>query len=173
MVRVFYPAATTYLAMLEMLIGVSIASAGEPPRTMAELVRSPEHELEALYRASPPGPVPSGFLPGRAIKSPGSRFAMANARMTRLAWQGKFFRDDGTMINRVFGAAKALPASVYYGDSLVDGKSSLILDYSQSILWPNVRDEIREVTPGLYLGVMFDGKTVAKQKMYFTLDSRK
>jgi hypothetical protein len=130
-------------------------------------------DLEALYLASPPAPRPSGYLPGRAIKSPGSRFTPANARLTRLVWQGKIFRDDGTMVNRVFGGAKAIPADVYYGESLLDGKPSLILDYSQSKLWPNVRDEIREVFPGLYLGVMYDGKTVAKQKMYFTLDARK
>jgi hypothetical protein len=117
--------------------------------------------------------VPNGFVPGRAIKSPGSWFTTANSRLTGLAWQGKVFRDDGTMINRVFGFAKAIPADVSYGESLVDGKPALILNYSRSILWPNVRDEIREVSPGVYLGVMFDGKTVVKQKMYFVLDARK
>jgi hypothetical protein len=173
MFRPFLSVAWPLFALSAILIGAPVASAGGPPRDMADLVRSSEQELDALYRESPPAPIPSGYLPGRAIKSPGSRFTAANARLTRLAWQGKVFRDDGTMVNRVFGAAKAIPADVYYGESLVDGKPSLILDYSHSKLWPNVRDEIREVAPGLYLGVMFDGKPVAKQKMYFTLDARK
>ncbi|MCE9566743.1 MAG: hypothetical protein K8U57_32460 [Planctomycetes bacterium] len=166
-------AITSGFAVLAALIGMPVASAGDPPREMRDLVRMPQHELEALYLASPPAPFPSGFLPGRAIKSPGSLQTVANSRMTRLVWQGKFFRDNGTMINRLFGGVKAIPADVYLGESLIDGQPSLILDYSRSKLWPDVRDEIREVSPGLYLGVMYKGKPVASQKMFFALDSRK
>jgi hypothetical protein len=36
-----------------------------------------------------------------------------------------------------------------------------------------VRDEVREVEPGLYLGVMYKGRPNAQQKMFFTLDARK
>jgi hypothetical protein len=171
--RHFYRGVIPLTAFLATLLGPPAASAGDPPRDMADLVRLPKNELEALYLASPPATPPSGYVPGRAIKAPGSRFTAANARMTRLVWQGKVFRDDGTMVNRVFGGAKAIPADVYYGESLMDGKPALVLDYSRSKLWPNVRDEVREVSPGLYLGVMYDGKSVVKQKMYFTLDTRK
>ncbi|MBP3958136.1 hypothetical protein J8F10_23045 [Gemmata sp. G18] len=150
----------------------SDAPAIAPRREMSDLVRMPKSELEALYLASPPASAPSGFVPGRAIKSPGSRLTVPNSRITRLAWQGKIFRNDGTMINRVFGGAKAIPADVYQGESLLDGQPSLILDYSRSKLWPDVRDEVREVEPGLYLGVMYKGKP-AQQKMFFTLDARK
>ena len=82
------------------LAAVPEASAGEtvPPQTMQQLVRMPAADLSALYAASPAAPVPSGFVPGRAIKAPGSRTTAANARATRLVWQGKIFR-DGTMIN--------------------------------------------------------------------------
>ncbi len=160
-------------AVFVVLAGGSVASAGDPPREMRDLVRMPKHELEALYLASPPAPAPSGFLPGRAITNPGSRFTVVNSRATRLAWQGKIFRDDGTMINRVFGFGKVIPADVYHGESLIDGQPSLILDYSASKLWPDVRDEIREVAPGLYLGVMYKGKDQMQQKMFFTLDARR
>ena len=159
------------------MVAVPVASAGDPvipaPREMRDLVRMPKADLEALYLASPPAPPPSGFLPGKAIKNPGSRFTAANARLTGLVWQGKIFRDDGTMINRVFGVGKAIPANVYHGESLIDGQPSLILDYSGSKLWPDVRDEIREVSPGLYLGVMYKGRPNARQKMFFTLDARR
>jgi len=161
------------VAILATLTGMPIASAGDPPREMQDLVKMPRHELEALYRASPAAPLPSGFLPGRAIKSPGSLLTVANSRMTHLVWKGKIFRDDGTMVNRVFGGMKAIPADVYLGESLIDGQPSLILDYSRSKLWPDVRDEIREVAPGIYLGVMYKGKPTASQKMFFTLDARK
>ncbi len=163
-----------FAVLAGLLVAVPAATAAAPARReMSDLVRMPKSELEALYLASPPASAPSGFVPGRAIKNPGSRFTVANARATRLVWQGKIFRDDGTMINRLFGGAKAIPADVYHGESLIDGQPSLILDYSGSKLWPDVRDEIREVEPGLYLGVMYKGRPNAQQKMFFTLDARR
>ena len=36
-----------------------------------------------------------------------------------------------------------------------------------------VRDEVREVSPGLYLGIMYKGKGAMEQKMFFALDSRR
>jgi len=149
------------------------AEAPTPPQTMQQLVRMPAGELQALYAASPPASVPSGFVPGRAIKDPGSRSTVANARRTRLVWQGKIFRDDGTMINRLFGFGRAIPADVYVAESYFDGQPSLIFDYSRSKLWPTVRDEVREVSPGLYLGIMYKNGAPSSPPMFFTLDSRK
>src|SRR5262245_34920828 len=143
------------------------------PQTMNELVRMPANDLTALYLASPPASVPQGYAPGRAIKNPGSRRTVLNSRATGVVWQGKIFRDDGTMINRFFGVGKAIPAEVYVGESLLDGQPALIFDYSKSRLWPDVRDEVREVSPGLYLGIMYKGKSQMEQKMFFTLDARK
>ena len=181
MMRVFLRASLPGFSLIAILAGVLVAvpdataddtAVSLPaPQTMQQLVRLPAGELAALYAASPAAPVPSGFVPGRSIKNPGSRFTAANARATRLLWQGKIFRDDGTMINR-FGPLKAIPAAVYVGDSWVDGQPALIFDYSRSRLWPDVRDEVREVSPGLYLGVMYKGTSPPKQKMFFTLDAR-
>src|SRR5436305_13188378 len=105
------------VAVLMGLFAVPAAAADSaptitPPQTMEQLVRMPACELQALYMASPPASVPCGFTPGRAIKNPGSRSTVANSRTTRLVWQGKIFRDDGTMVNRVFGVGKAIPADV-------------------------------------------------------------
>jgi hypothetical protein len=112
-------------------------------------------------------------VPGWAIKNPGSRWTSANARATRLVWQGKYFREDGTMINRVFGFGRAIPADVYLGDSWFDGRPALVLDYSRSRLWPTVRDEVREVAPGLYLGVYYKDGAPANPPVFFTLDARR
>jgi hypothetical protein len=161
------------------LVAVPRARAGDAvplapqPQTMGELVRMSQAELTALYLAAPPAPLPSGFLPGRAIKDPGSARTARNARTTRLVWQGKIFRDDGTMINRFFGVTKAIPGQVYVGESVLDGRPSLILDYSKSRLWPTVRDEVREVAPGLYLGIMYKGGAMTDPPMFFTLDARR
>jgi hypothetical protein len=174
--------AATAVAAVAILTGVlaavparasDAAAPGPQPRTMQQLVRMPEAELQALFSAAPAGPPPSGFAPGRAIKNPGSRWTGANARATRLVWQGKDFRDDGTMVNRVFGVGRAIPADVYFGASRFDGQPALIFDYSRSKLWPAVRDEVREVSPGLYLGIMYKNGAPANPPMYFALDARR
>jgi hypothetical protein len=167
------------LLVLTSLAVASVASASDnavslpQPQTMNELVRMPANDLTSLFLASPVATIPQGYAPGRAIKNPGTRRTVLNSRATRLAWQGKIFRDDGTMINRFFGFGKAIPAEVYVGESLLDGQPALIFDYSKSRLWPDVRDEVREVSPGLYLGIMYKGKSQMEQKMFFTLDTRK
>jgi hypothetical protein len=159
------------------LAATPVAVADEPavtaPQSMQQLVGMSAGDLQALYMASPPASVPSGFVPGRAIKNPGSRSTVGNSRRTRLVWQGKIFRDDGTMVNRVLGVGKAIPADVYLGNSLLDGQPSLIFDYSRSKLWPTVRDEVREVSPGLYLGIMYKNGAPSNPPMFFTLDSRR
>lgn len=143
------------------------------PQSMDQLVRMSACELRALFAASPAGSVPCGYVPGRAIKDPGSRRTVANSRRTGLVWQGKYFRDDGTMINRFFGFGKAIPADVYVDNSWLDDKPALVFDYSRSKLWPNVRDEVREVAPGLYLGIMYKDGAPANPPMFFTLDARR
>jgi hypothetical protein len=54
---------------------------------------------------------------------------------------------------------KAIVAKVYKGPSWLDGKECVVLDYSEtSILASRVRDEIRMIEPGLYLGKVYWGK---------------
>jgi hypothetical protein len=51
---------------------------------------------------------------------------------------------------------KAIAAEVYKAPSWIDGKESIILDYSKRSLVAHwVRDEIRLIAPGTYLGVVF------------------
>jgi hypothetical protein len=163
-----------------------VASAGvlraEPPcpsaalpagHSLKSLVRLDRCELESLYRAAEVGTPPCGVTSGRAIFNPGGRFAPAAAQVTRLLWQGKVFQDD-VMTNRVFGL-RAVKARVYCGSSWLDGKPSLVMDYcGMSRLFPNVRDEMREIEPGLYIGLTYlrrdDGPRLAT---YFAIDARR
>ena len=89
------------------------------------------------------------------------------------AWQGKYFPDDGTMINKTFGL-KAIKANVYPGISWLDGGPSTIFDYyDRSKIAARYRDEVREVSPGIYLGIMHkrDG-ACPKLAAWFALDAR-
>ena len=76
-----------------------------------------------------------------------------------LVWKGKVFECDasagqGIVINRItpFGI-RGVVGKFYRGDSWLDDRQSIIIDYSQtSFIARKVRDEIREVQPGVFLG---------------------
>ena len=143
-------------------------------RSMDDLVRMSRCDLESLYRHSEMGGPPMGVTDGRAIVNPGTPFTVPTATVTRIIWQGKVFTEDNMMVNRVFGL-RAIRAKVYPGESWLDGKPSLILDYADtSKLYSHVRDEVREISPGLYLGVAYHRTSAGPElNKFFTLDSRK
>jgi hypothetical protein len=166
-----------------LLFLVSPAQAAHPPTAPAypaaldcikELVRMDRCQLLDLYQRAEPGPIPCGYAPGRNIPNPVHRStAMRSALMRVTAWQGKYFEPDGFMVNRMFGV-KTNKAQIYYGESWLDGKPSLILDYEQtSRMWSQYRDELREVSPGIYLGIMYQRDCLEpKIKTFFAIDAR-
>lgn len=121
-----------------------------------EVVRMNSDVLAWLYQQGHIAPLPSGKLRGTAIVLPGSRRAPLLSKGSRFVWQGKVVRnEDGTAVNKFFGV-RAVKADVYEGTSWMDGKPALVLDYRErSLVYSKIRDEIRQVGPGLYLGVMY------------------
>lgn len=160
--------------MLYILFASILATVTASPSTihgLDELSRLTPDQLEALYARSAPGAIPHGKVRGLALVRPGTRFGPAISRGARLTWQGKVFNADGTSsINRFFGV-KAVRADVAYGPSWRDGRPAIILDYNRtSKVYERYRDELREVAPGLYLGLMFDRNVAPpKLKMYFAV----
>jgi hypothetical protein len=119
-------------------------------------------ELDALFTASPAGPIPSGEADGTAIVAPGTVFTAEIAQVIKLfAWKGKVF-DTATMTlrNRILPIdLNAVLARFQEGPSWLDGKPCIVLDYSQtSVVLHWLRDEIRLVAPGLYLGKAYWAK---------------
>jgi hypothetical protein len=126
------------------------------------LMRMSQAELDDLYRESPVGVVPVGETKGTAIFAPKTLFGRIAAVIIRLfAWHGKVFdptQED--LRNRVTPLGfKAIRAKVYVGDSWLDDGKTIVLDYSEtSFVARKIRDEIREVAPGIYLGKVFWGR---------------
>lgn len=150
------------------------AVADSPISELGDLTKLSTGQLEGLYARSAPGAIPRGKVRGLALVRPGTKLAPTLSRSARLAWQGKVFNADGTSsINRFFGV-KAVRADVAYGPSWRDGKPAIILDYNRtSKVYERYRDELREVAPGLYLGLMFDRNvSPPKLKMYFAVQIR-
>ncbi len=91
-----------------------------------------------------------------------------------MVWKGKWFDEcDGTLLNEWCFGVKRVQAKVGYGDSWLDGRPAIIMDYSEtSTVWRGVRDELRQVGPGLYLGLMYESQCPCpKFKMFFALET--
>jgi hypothetical protein len=150
-------------------------------------------ELDALYRAasvSSTMQAADGALVGRMLTVRGLPGLVGNplrrwARSRSFLWEGKTFQASsetrGVGHNRVFvpralGRQNLFPFETLFGPSAIDGKPTLILDYDLDAnpgYIRHVHDEIREVTPGLFLGpAMWKSARDKTLVLWFALDSR-
>lgn len=123
-------------------------------------------ELDDIYRRAQPGVIPTGDTRGTAILT-GSSLAAPVARLARIfAWQGKVFDlfasdgQSGILVNKIspFGL-KFIVAKVYRDKSWLDGNDTIVIDYARtSFVARVIRDEIREVEAGVYLGKVWWGR---------------
>ena len=126
------------------------------------LMEMSQAQLDDLFTKSAAGPIPDGAAKGTAIIAPGTVFSPAIAQAINFfAWQGKTFDGPhGVLRNRISVLGlNAIVAEVYKGPSWYDQKECIVLDYSKTSLvaqW--IRDEIRLIEPGTYLGKVYGGK---------------
>ena len=134
------------LAAMDVAALTALYRAGRMPASMAALDGNPRCRMLAVRGLDHGGP--AGAL---------RRFAASSA----FPWAGKSFAsegaDRGRGINRVrlAGERRWFPFQTLVEPSAIDGKPCIFLDYKQ----PEnprpiqmIRDELREVAPGLFLG---------------------
>jgi len=124
--------------------------------TTADMMKMSPAELDQLYRNSTVGEIPNGQSTGTVVFVTGIPTRNILSSLVRLlAWQGKvFYHEQGFLLNRItILGLKLVKAKVYRGKSWFSNGEAIILDYSQtSFVAQKIRDEIREVSPGVYLG---------------------
>lgn len=148
----------------------SLYSSGTVPASMKALDGSPKGRMLAIR-----------FVEKSPLANPIQRFAASAA----FVWDGKSFQSKGAKtgkgINRVsipgaLGQQNLFPFDTLYGPSAVDGNPTIILDYDKAENPPYIRkihDEIREVSPGLYLGpAMWKAAQGPAHVLWFALDTR-
>ena len=150
-------------------------------------------ELEALYRTATvsssmhaaDGALIGRMLAVRGVPGPLRRALRRFAASSSFVWEGKTFQatsdTQGTGHNRcyvprVLGRQNLFPFATSFGASAIDDKPTLILDYDLDVnpgYIRHVHDEIREVTPGLFLGpAMWKGARDMTLVLWFALDAR-
>jgi hypothetical protein len=128
-----------------------------------QLLAMSQTQLDDLFRASPAGDIPDGQAKGTAIIAPGTKYTESTAEIiNHFGWQGKIFdAHKGVLKNRILAFGfEAIVAKVYKAPSWLDGKECIVLDYSETSLVAHwIRDEIRLIGPGFYLGKVYWSKS--------------
>jgi hypothetical protein len=140
------------------------------PYDVQQLLQMTSAQLDQLFSSSPAGDIPDGSAKGTAIIASGTQFSVEIAEFVSLfAWQGKTFdAKRGVLRNRILPIGlNAIIATVYKGDSWLDKKECIVLDYSETSLVAHwIRDEIRLIEPNFYLGRVY---WASKPLIYFAL----
>ncbi len=124
-----------------------------------------------MFRAGTVGCEPLGPTRGTVLYADG-KHPYARARVQGAIWKGKSFHGDGTFTNRWVGGIRAGSTGIRLEPSWLDGQPCFVMQYPpDALVFRNVRDEIREVAPGVWLGRSYDCVS-GKAKNWFLLQCK-
>ena len=139
----------------------------------SSLVDETADALGELFGAGTAGAIPDGRGKGTVLLGTGGRLTrVAAAVCYALAWRGKVVNAREARLKNIVTplGIQAIEAAVYKQDSWHDGEPCIVLDYSKtSFVARMIRDEIREIAPGVFLGLVFWGR---RHVLDFALDFR-
>lgn len=174
------PYARTVIASLSLAVLLGLAPMSAPadetacpprPRTVEDLRKLSACQLWELWQRADVGNIPCGDLDGRLL-------VLCDGGLPRLkvwgwnsVWRGKYLGDDGCTINRWIGNRRWLGTHYVVGPSCVDGRPAIVVEYPRGTpIFANMRDEIREVAPGLYLGAVFVREPCGRHRGFFAVE---
>jgi hypothetical protein len=135
------------------------------------LVTTTRPELAKLFSSGRAGAIPDGRGRGTVLLGTGGLAARVTAGLSyALAWRGKVVSARTARLLNILTPLQieAIEAAIYKQDSWYDGAPCIVLDYSKtSFVARRVRDEIREIAPGVFLGIVFWGR---RHVLDFSLD---
>ncbi len=172
----------------------SPSSSPRRPAAAHTLASLAEMGVEALGRLYAEGTIPAslavldGHPRGRMLAVRGLDAGVPAGALRSFSgsvafpWGGKSFAAKsataGAGINRVhlLGRHQLFPFETHVGPSVVDGRPAVVLDYDlpdNPALIRKIHDEVREVSPGLFLGpAMWKTKGAPAFVLWFALDTR-
>jgi hypothetical protein len=137
----------------------------------ATLIIRTRPELAELFGSGRVGAIPDGRGRGTVLLGTGGLAARVTAGLAyALAWRGKLVNARTARLLNILTPLRieAIAAAIYKQDSWYDGAPCIVLDYSKtSFAARRVRDEIREIAPGVFLGLVFWGR---RHVLDFSLD---
>jgi hypothetical protein len=127
--------------------------------TVRDLLKMSQVQPDDLFTQSPTGDIPEGEGKGTAIVAPGTTYSMEIAELVdqsfRMARQGKVFDSQKGFLLKSCLLAFAQSSPKYAGtrvgcmEGMYRPYSRLFRDLAFLAHW--IRDEIRNISPGIYL----------------------
>ncbi len=125
------------------------------------LIPARRSELARLFGSGRVGGIPDGHGRGTVLLGAGGVTSRLAAGLCyALAWRGKMVNARQARLKNILTPLNihAIEAVVYKQDSWYDGDPCIVLDYSKtSLVARQIRDEIREIAPGVFLGLVIWG----------------
>jgi hypothetical protein len=161
---------------LVLLFGVALTCQGDPgcgcevPRCLEQLQHLGPCELAALYTRAELGHPIVGVARGRLLYLTDDRLPRVKVGLANAVWRGKAACEDGSFANRWIGGRAAIGSRYVIGPSWVDGRPAVIMEYAPGTpLFANMHDELREISPGLYMGPVYERFPCPKLRGYVAL----
>jgi hypothetical protein len=156
------------LAIVAALALASPALAGDPAAALRDATCCC---WEALFRQGTLGCGPLGPTRGNVLYADGTHPRL-KACLQGVVWKGKTFHGDDTFTNRWLGGVNAVSAGTRVEPSWLDGQPCLVMQYApDASVFGNVRDELRQIAPDVWLGHSYDAAT-GQPKNWFVLRGR-
>ncbi len=128
-------------------------------------------QLQQLFAGGASGCTPIGCVRGEVLVLADARHPRMRVRMTNAVWKGKCFAEDGWFINQWAGF-RALHSCAVEGPSWFDDLPCIVMEYPPGTpVFANIRDELRQIGPCLWLGMFFDREPCPKFRGMFALES--
>jgi hypothetical protein len=138
--------------------------------SLMDLIDMTQAQADTLFRRCRSNKMPDGPAMGTALVAAGNAIEGPCLWLACwLAWRNKVFdRAHATVVDDAGPFGLHIRGSVYIAPSRFDQQPAIILDYSKtSGLTRKIRDEIRQVSPITYLGIVYYGDLKA---MNFVLE---
>lgn len=162
-----------FIATLQTILVIALPLNAQNNLTISTLSKMNSSQLEDLYRNGKIFEPTDGYLKGKAFPKPDKLGHQLRSEAIGTIWKGKnIYAKDAIMLNQV-GKKQIVAASISKEESWLDGKPSVIFDYATGPKWAQkARDEVREISPGLYLGIMYYRDCPCpKMAMFFALEN--
>lgn len=158
-----------FLLFLGVLVLPPNSHADSRSRTSRDFSKMTFAQLDALFASGVAHQVPCGPARGKVLLVVDSLCPKTRAALMNTLWKGKVFFADGRFTNQWVGF-KAIEAKAVLGQSWADGGPCIVMDYpGDAGVFSNMRDELREVGQGMFLGRFYERCPSPKCKGYFLL----
>ena len=166
------------LVLVVLLLSVVFSCKAQPdpdfridvPCSLDELQRMGPEQLHQLFTQAELGHPFIGVARGRLVYLADDRLPRLKVRMANMVWRGKMSTEDGWFSNRWIGNVNWIDSHWWIGPSWVDGRPAVIMEYPpKTPLFEPMHDELREISPGLYLGPVYERFPCIKFRGYVAL----